>query len=605
VELKHAAEIDFRSLVGRPFHPSPVAWEDEVLYFLMLDRFSDGFETQYLDNDGAPVTTGTTPPLRREERGNAVATEESAAQWREAGARWCGGTLKGLRTKLGYLGRLGVTAVWISPVLKQVAFEETYHGYGTQNFLDVDPHFGTKEDLRDLVGEAHQRGIRVILDVVLNHAGDVFDYRDDVTDATWFGHPYPVAGFRDAHGRPTLPFGPAEDLAGAVWPAELQEPGAFTCGGRIVNWDRYPEYLEGDFFGLKDLHLGSGETDRYTPSNALKALARAYRYWIAYADLDGLRVDTVKHMDRGAARYFASVIHEFAQSIGKENFYLIAEITGDRRFAFETLEQVGMDAALGLAEIQDELEFLVKGHRDPRGYFDLFRDSFALGKDSHTWLRNRVVTSYDDHDQVRKGRNKARFAADELGQRMALAVIALNATTLGIPCLYYGSEQRLDGEGGNDRYIREAMFGGAFGAFRSRGGHVFDEADPVYREVARILAVRRATPALRRGRQYLRQISGDGVSFGLPTPIGGPLRSIVPWSRIFADHEVLAAINTDPLLPRTAWITVDAGLHAPGDKLVCRCSTDQAQEGRTVTAEARNGVSVLVTVPAAGFVLYE
>lgn len=599
MDTRHASEIDFRPLTDREFHPSPVAWEDEVLYFLMLDRFSDGFETGYLDNNGAPVTTGTTPALRREDRGGAVATEESAARWRAAGAAWCGGTLNGLRTKLGYLGRLGVTAVWISPILKQTPFEETYHGYATQNFLAVDPHFGTKEELRDLVAEAHGMGIRVVLDVVLNHTGDVFAYRDDVTDATWFGHPYPVAGFRDASGKPTLPFGPVDDPDGAVWPAELQEPGVFTCGGRIVDWDRHPEYLDGDFYGLKDVHLGSGETDRYTPSPALEALARCYRYWIAYADLDGLRVDTVKHMDRGAARYFASVIHEFAQSIGKENFYLIAEITGDRRFAFETLEKVGMDAALGLAEIQDELEWLVKGRRDPRGYFDLFRDSFALGKDSHTWLRNRVVTGYDDHDQVRKGPFKARFAADDLGQRMALAAIAFNVTTLGIPCLYYGSEQRLDGSGGNDRYLREAMFGGEFGAFRSTGGHVFDESGTVYREVARILAVRRATPALRRGRQYLRQISGDGVSFAHPG-----LRTAVPWSRIFADREVLLAINTDPLLPHTVWVTIDAGLHAAGSSLVCRYSTDQAQEGREVTVEPRNGRAVLITVPAAGFVIY-
>jgi len=175
----------------------------------------------------------------------------------------------------------------------------------------------------------------------------------------------------------------------------------------------------------------------------------------------------------------------------------------------------------------------------------------------------------------------------------------LNVTTLGIPCIYYGSEQRLDGSGGNDRYLRETMFGGAFGAFRSTGGHVFDESGTVYREVARILAVRRATPALRRGRQYLRQISGDGVGFGHPG-----LRSAVPWSRIFADREVLLAINTDPLLPHTVWVTLDAGLHAAGSVLVCRYSTDQAQEGREVTVEARNGRAVQITVPAAGFVIY-
>jgi glycosidase len=610
MELRRVADIDFGPLVGRTFHPSPVAWEDEVLYFLLLDRFSDGRERDYRDNAGEPVTTGETPLLRPEDRGNAVATEADAARWRAAGAGWCGGTLRGLRSKLGYLKRLGVTAVWISPVLKQVPFEETYHGYATQNFLDIDRHYGTPEDLRDTVAAAHDLGIRVVLDVVFNHAGNVFAYVDG---GDWIGRPFEVAGFRDAAGRPSLPFGERLDEGttggawpdGAVWPAELQEPGVFSCGGRIVNWDAYPEYADGDFFDLKDIRLGSGPPDRYRPSPALRALTRAYQYWIAYADLDGLRVDTVKHMDRGAARFFASAIHEFAESIGKENFYLIAEITGDRRFAFETLEQVGMDAALGLAEIQDQLEWLVKGQRDPAGYFGLFRDSFQLGKDSHTWLRNRVVTGYDDHDQVRKGPQKARFAADDIGQRMAVAAIALTATTIGIPCIYYGSEQRFDGVGGNDRYLREAMFGGPFGPFCSAGRHAFDETNPVYREVSRILAVRQAIPALRRGRQYLREISGDGVSFGLPAPIGGPLRSIVPWSRVFADHEVVAAINTDPLLPRTAWVTVDAGLHADGATLTCRYSTDPAQEGLTTMVERRNGRAFRMTVPAAGFVVYE
>ena len=600
MQPRRVADIDLRSLVDRPFHPSPVTWEDEVLYFLLLDRFSDGRELGYRDNDGHRVSRGTTPLLGPDDRGNAVTTDADAARWRAAGANWCGGTLKGLRTKLGYLKRLGVTAVWISPVLKQVANEPTYHGYATENFLAVDPHFGTAEELRATVDEAHARGIRVILDVVFNHAGNVFAYVDG---GDWTGRPFEVKGFRDKTGEATIPFGETEDTDAAVWPAELQEPGVFTCKGRIVNWDAYPEYADGDFFDLKDIHLGDGPPDRYVPSKALRALTRAYQYWIAFADLDGLRVDTVKHMDRGAARFFASVIHEFAQSIGKENFYLIAEITGDRRFAFETLEQVGMDAALGLAEIQDQLEWTVKGRRDPRSYFDLFRDSFQLGKDSHTWLRNRVVTGYDDHDQVRKGPHKARFAADDLGQAMALAAIGLNVTTLGIPCIYYGSEQRFDGAGGNDRYLRETMFGGPFGPFRTRNRHAFDEDHPVYREVARILEVRRSTPALRRGRQYLREISADGVNFGEPSPIGGQLRSIVAWSRIFADHEVLAAVNTDPLLPQTAWVTVDAGLHK--DELTCRYSTDRTQENATVPVENRNGKAVRLTVPPAGFVIYD
>jgi hypothetical protein len=121
--------------------------------------------------------------------------------------------------------------------------------------------------------------------------------------------------------------------------------------------------------------------------------------------------------------------------------------------------------------------------------------------------------------------------------------------------------------------------------------------------VARILEVRRRTPALRRGRQYLREISGDGVNFGQPSPIGGQLRSVVAWSRLFADSEVLAAINTDPLLPQTAWVTVDAGLQK--DKMTCRYSTDRTQEDETVPVENHNGRAVRLTVPPAGFVIYD
>jgi glycosidase len=585
-------DLDLTTLTPvRGFTPSPVAWEDEVLYFLLLDRFDDG---------------GDHEPLRPGDHGNAVTTDADAAAWRAAGATWVGGTLKGLQNRLGYLERLGVTAVWVSPILKQVAFQDTYHGYGTQNFLAVDPHFGTAEDLRDTVRAAHDRGIRVILDVVLNHTGDVFAYEtpEPVYDG---GRPYPVKGWRDATGAPTLPFGPVGDAGwpdGAVWPAELQDPGTFTREGDIVHWDAYPEYADGDFFGLKDVHLGGGPTDTYAVSPALAAMTKAYLYWLAYADLDGLRVDTVKHMDRGAARFFASAVHEFAQSIGKENFCLIAEITGDRTFAYETLEAVGMDAALGLAEVQGKLEDLVKGRCDPADYFDLFRDSLRLGKDSHTWFRNKVVTGYDDHDQVRKGGHKARFCADGDGGRLAVAALGLNVATLGIPCVYYGSEQGFDGNGDNDRYLREAMFGGAFGAFRSRDRQAFDEDHPIYRELARILAVRRLLLPLRRGRQYLRDISGDGVHFGPPRPVGGRLRSIVPWSRLHADREVLVAINTDVDAAQTAWVTVDDGLHASGDLLTCRYSTDPDQEGTAVEVEPRNGKSVRLTVPPAGFVIY-
>jgi glycosidase len=502
-----------------------------------------------------------------------------------------------------------------------VAFHDTYHGYGIHNFLEVDPHFGTRADLVQMVETAHRAGIYVILDIILNHVGDVFSYdpdryatADGRMDPRWDGRPYAVHGFHDAQGTPSLPFAPV-DLQqqpsawpdGAIWPVEFQDPAIFTQQGRISNWDYDPEFLEGDFFDLKDLHLGHGTVDSYHPSRTLLALCQVYKFWMALADIDGFRVDTVKHMDLGATRFFTSVIHEFAASLGKENFYLIGEITGGRERAVNTLEQTGLDAALGIDDIPDKLEYLVKGYRNPSDYFGLFRNSLLVQKESHVWFKNKIVTLFDDHDQVRKGAHKARFCADEVGEKLLLNVLALNATTLGIPCIYYGSEQGFDGAGGNDRYIRESMFGGRFGAFRSCDRHCFSEDTPVYRELAKILAIRQEKLALRRGRQYLREISGDGQHFGLPHMIGNEIRSVVPWSRIFSDQELLVAMNTDPDQPRTAWVIVDHDLHRTGDHVQCLYTTDPGQEGQEliITDVLPNIKAVLLTVPAAGFVIYE
>ncbi len=617
---KSLREIDLAALVrDRRFFPSPSHWEDEVFYFLMVDRFSDGKERGgYRNIHGEPVLDGTTPLFAAADDGNAVKSAGEAARWREAGTRFVGGNLRGLELKLGYLKRLGVTSIWVSPIFKQVAKDETYHGYGIQDFLQVDPHFGTREDLRRLVRTAHGEGIHVILDIILNHVGDVFRY--EAGDAPWAGRRYAVSGFRDTEGSVTLPFGRVDLAArpdafpdGAIWPAEFQDPDAFTRGGYIRNFDFFPEFADGDFFSLKDVSHGERRTvdgvdqiDRYAPSPALSHLCQVYKFWTAFADLDGFRLDTVKHMDPGAVRFFVSAMHEFAETLGKENFYVIGEVTGGRDFAVSRLDVTGLDAALGISDERLKMTGLVKGEVDASEYFDLFRNSLLVQKDSHIWFRDKVITSVDDHDRVDQGNRKHRFCAGGYQDRV-LAVLALNATTLGIPCIYYGTEQRFDGEGGDlgaDRYIRESMFGGDFGAFRSRARHFFDEDQTVYRELAKIHQVRRDHIALRRGRQFLRPISGNGVDFGLPHPIQGPMRSIVAWSRIFDEREVLCAINTDPAAASTAFVTVDAGLHAVGESLTCLYSTDNAEAGRAIAVEPRNGKAVPLTVPPAGFVIY-
>ncbi|KFY12492.1 hypothetical protein V491_06773 [Pseudogymnoascus sp. VKM F-3775] len=603
----------------KEFHPSPVAWEDQVLYFLLPDRFSDDQESAYIDIDCQSVRGRNTPRYEPQDSGNAIVDEFHRNAWLDAGSRFVGGNLKGVTSKLGYLKRLGVTALWIGPIFKQVRGLETYHGYGVQNFLDVDSRFGSREDLLELVRMAHRQGIYVLLDIILNHSGDVFAYKDG--EPTYSGRDYEVAGYYDSQRNPTIPMGAVDTTVhpdafpdGAVWPAELQPAENFTTKGKIGNnsnhWDTAPEYLDGDFYDLKDISLGANNAEDFTATPALQTLCQVYKYWIAYADIDGFRIDTVKHMGDGPTRYFASVIHEFTQSLKKDKFLIMGEIAGNR--AFETVEVTGIDAALGIGGVQEQLWNLPKGYSSPQGYFDLFRNALYLNKGSHTWFRNKVITMIDDHDQIwRSGKPKARFCSEGDGERLILSAMAMNLCTLGIPCIYYGSEQSFDGQGGkdmaghsDDQYIREAMFGGGFGAFRSRNRHFFNESGATFKALGEIAAIRWNEIALRRGRQYLREISGNGADFGYPVKMGeDKMKSLVAWSRIFDNVELLCVINTDADEEREAWVTVDSQLHQAGDSLSC-----MFPNGAQVTSVQRNtdGRTVVkLKVGPAQFVIYK
>lgn len=262
----------------------------------------------------------------------------------------------------------------------------------------------------------------------------------------------------------------------------------------------------------------------------------------------------------------------------------------------------------GIADIPNKLEYLAKGWREPAEYFGLFRNSELVNKSSHVWFGKHVVTLFDDHDQVREGRDMARFCGDRHnpGYRYLKAVLGLNLYSMGIPCLYYGTEQAFDGAGGDDRYLRECMFGGTFGSLQSTGRHFFNEDHEIYRFIAEVSALRTHHLALCWGRQYLRPISasGEAGTLGLPRLLGGQIRSIVPWSRLFDNQEILLAINTDAGEAHTAWATIDASLHQDTAAMTCLYSTDPDQIGRSAPVEARNGRSAKITVPAGGFVAF-
>src|SRR5215472_985695 len=138
--------------IPTPF-PSPEDWRDTVIYFLLVDRFNNP----------------QSPPRN--------------LPWNAEYSDFQGGTFNGVRQQLDYLHALGVGALWISPALKNCQFSPTYHGYGIQDFLRIDPRFASdpaqaeqhpelaENELRQLIDEAHARSIYIIFDIVLHHTG--------------------------------------------------------------------------------------------------------------------------------------------------------------------------------------------------------------------------------------------------------------------------------------------------------------------------------------------------------------------------------------------------------------------------------------------------
>jgi len=530
-------EVDGRAVtIERPF-PSPADWRDHWIYFLMVDRFNrhPPAPPNHLPFDGAHGV-------------------------------FQGGNLEGVRRQLPYLKELGAGAIWLSPVVKNCQFEQgTYHGYGFQDFLRIDPRFASdpaaaaanpavvEEELRRLVDEAHARGMYVIFDIVLNHAGNVFDYDGFGAEAPFRGTPYGIH-WRDENGQPKFPdISQVSNLSedAGIWPVELQRNELFRRQGRGGEEG-------GDFASLKELVTAAEEGTPFGPEQPVrKTLIRAYQYLIARFDVDGFRIDTLKFIERDFARVFGNAMREFALAIGKKNFFTFGEVfDGEEKIAQfigrdagETEQPIGVDAALDFP-LFFKLPAVVKGFATPRdlaGMYE-FRKQAQRGLiTSHGEASSFFVTFLDNHDM------NTRFHFDDgshaFDDQTTLGLACL-FTLLGIPCLYYGTEQGLHGSG-SDLAVREALWG--------KPG-AFDRNHPFYLAVRKLADVRARQPALRYGRLYFRPVSGNGRDFGV-----SPFRSgVVAYSRILNDLEVIVIANTNAGGDFRGEVVVDHSLNPDG-----------------------------------------
>jgi hypothetical protein len=269
------------------------------------------------------------------------------------------------------------------------------------------------------------------------------------------------------------------------------------------------------------------------------------------------------------------------------------------------------------------LNGVAKGLRAPRDYFDGFNPGDS-GMGSHRNLGWRHVSVLDDHDQITG--EKVRFSSYASCDHQVAAGVALQLFTLGIPCIYYGTEQAfagpeqserkwLPGWKASDQYLREAMFGPehprasgtagldeldmnlhGFGPFGTAGRHCFDVNHPVYKRIAAAAALRSKYPALRCGRQYLRCIS----FLNKPFDFYGP-GEIAAFSRILDDEELLCVMNTNGTELRGAEIIVDAALNSGGSGVMTVVlNSAQAAETQEFTAAHPVGSEVVVHRTADG-----
>jgi glycosidase len=526
--------------IPAPF-PSPDDWRDQWIYFLLIDRFNNP----------------QAPPRQ---------------PWNSEYGEFQGGTFNGVRRQLDYLQELGIGAIWLSPVLKNCQFTPyTYHGYGIQNFLQIEPRFASdpekakknpqlaEAELIQLIDEAHARGIYIIFDIVLNHAGDVFEYENYGSVAPWRDYPY-VIRWRDEHGkaRPDWNVPPDDPSTEAtIWPAELRRNDFFRRQGES-------DQERGDFASLKDL---ATEREQYSAVYGVyypvrDILIRAYQYLIAKFDIDGLRIDTLKHIETDFARVFANAIREFAFSIGKKEFFTFGEIYADEekiaryigRNAMEDSDLVGVDAALDFPLFY-KLPDVAKGWRAPSEVVNMFeyRRKVQQGMISSQGEASKFfVTFLDNHDQHQRFYYCEPQAPHRYDDQVVIGAASLFALQ-GIPCLYYGTEQGLCGSGATFEAVREALWGQP---------NAFDRQHPFYQAIQKIARVRASQPALRYGRQYFRPVAGDGVHFDFSNFPGG----ILAFSRILSDQEVLIVANTGMQADWEGEVIIDYSLNPAGLK---------------------------------------
>ena len=556
--------LDLSVPPGKTYFNCEREWREEFIYFLLVDRF----------DDGKPRTSA-----------GGAARSQGSGSLAQLG-HFCGGKLKGVTDHLDYIQGLGCSSLWLSPIFENNdapdPHSDKYHGYSIQNYMDVDPRFGTRQDLVDLVAAAHKRGMRVFLDVVLNHSGDNWRYPFDAAFIYHNDEQFPLDAFRRAD-RPL--------------PVELRDERLYHRRGQIQDFDAIPECQNGDFFSLKDFN----NDENPDGLRLIDILVKVHSWWIREADVDGFRLDAVKHMGAKAVSRFCTGVNEYAHRLGKLQFFTFGElIAGDDAINHYTGPNTAADDAgnvfFGLSSVLDfplyfTLPGVLKGMSNPAALMARY-DALNNGALTRGELGRYLVTFLDNHDAV--GQDPKRRFGSGAPDDQIIAGIGYLLTAIGTPCLYYGTEVGFSGEGTNDALIRECMFD-----LDHPGATLMNPSCRIYKEIAKIAAQFRKNPELRFGRIYFRQISGDGAHFGYAE--GQPCT--LAFSRLLAGSEVLIAYNTSTSVARQDHVLVDSTIQSGRGQMEILYSNAGATGKRIPIVEGPAGSSVQIPLQPMEFVI--
>ena len=433
--------------------PSP-DWRDQVIYFVLVDRFDDGDPAN--NDQGAGEYDPDDP------------------------SRYSGGDLAGVARRVDYIKGLGATAVWITPPvagqwLNPGASYGGYHGYWASDFSAVDPHYGTLDDYRALSRVLHGQGMYLVQDVVVNHVGDWLDCTGDAD---------PARDCRlrtDPQGR-RAPLQPPFDRNDPANPAD-RAAGIYHWAPEITDFTDRRQELDFALAGLDDL-----DTRNPAVRDALRA---SYGHWVREVGVDAFRVDTAFHVP---AAFFADFLHSdeadapgiarVAAATGRDDFLAFGEGFGGDA-PFDDTQARKLDAYMrtpgGLPSMINFPLYGSLGDVFARGaptaqLRHRIESMLALHADPH-----RMPSFIDNHDVD-------RFLAGGDVPALKQALLAM-LTLPGIPVIYYGTEQ-----GFAER--RASMFAGGVG---SGGRDHFDTATPLYRYLQSAIALRRDHPLFSRG----------------------------------------------------------------------------------------------------------